>query len=433
MARVPVRITCAVLAALALSGAGAGSAAAAPGAADLCRGGAKLIAAGDPARAYDTLAAAARLPGGECADRLLRTARREHAAALCRRAAVLKKAGEKKAATALYRRSLAVRPDAGGCAHAALTPAAKKDEPFLVDARDAVADALAWAWKNLAWIALALFLLYLAALLLAHDPRWHRRIAGRWPFEPVLRSRLQVAPFGDGGLGQSVGAGVSALVRGRLANLGSGRRLRLDFVIAHETLADTFKGIGELSPRLKVVEAVLGAVDRLLPVNRLTVGGELLPTSAGRGAGVALTLHRREGLGAAGELWERPRSSPVVATTADDATGHLRLVVPATAWAEVELARALGQRDLKLPTCDAISHARAMAGGRWLREGDLALARLAFEDALDADPGNWMAWGNLANVEAAGAHWVLAVLHGLRACEEFERRGAVEPGGPSCA
>jgi hypothetical protein len=429
-----VVVALAVSAAPATAQQSAGTAAPAPAAvtqtaADLCRGGERLLAAGDEERAYATLAAAASLPGGACAAPMLATARRALAIELCDRAAVVKKT-DKAAAGRLYRRSLALRGGPTSCGRKALAPADKDDEQGrLADARDRLADAVVWVFQNLAWIALVLLLLWLAALMLTRWWDWWRRKAATSPlFRAVLRPRLQVAEFGDDGSDAKMGAGLAALVRGALGSIGDGRRLRLDIVSAHETLSEAFKGIGELSPRLKIVESLMALLDRALPVRRLTLGGQIVAPGPLRGVGVALNVQDRKALAAAAEVWERPRHSDRADPKENlGAEGYLRLVVPVTAWAELEINRLL-ERPSTTSTSSALSHSRAMSGRGWLAEGDMFAARLAFEEALEADARNWMARGNLATVESRCGHPLVGVLHAVQASDDFAETTTGEAG-----
>jgi hypothetical protein len=223
----------------------------------------------------------------------------------------------------------------------------------------------------------------------------------------LTRPRLVIAAFeGEGA------AGLTALVRSRLNAMRSQpRRLSVDLVSEHASAGKLLDDIRELSNGLKIADAVLTLLDRVVPLRRLTLAGSML-AAGDRGAGVVLAVSDGPALESTAELWECSARGP--AASASDA---LRLAGPSAAWIRCTL-----EADRSgLPTRDAMSYAFAVAGQAWLAEHEHTRARGLLSDALLRDPGNWFARGNLA-VAYAQAGRRGAAIHELRqALRDFEK------------
>lgn len=269
-------------------------------------------------------------------------------------------------------------------------------------------------------LILASILIVMAILVLA-VAMWKR----------MRLASLVVRPFVDSAVDVKVGPGIASLVEERL--MGALRRkggeddtYDLDHVaIDIELLAehnDLSKAITQLVdvPQLKLVGALMGLVERMLPSRGLAVTGELLPAgSEGIGVGVALALYKGSRLAARSSLWEsevklwlpgatpdgegvkKPKgmknSKKAAAKERDDRdpSPHYGLAAAAAWWVQYEAAQVF-DANVSLVTKSAPSFSLVGVALAQERKGEPDETADSYARALALDPDNVAALFNLA-------------------------------------
>jgi uncharacterized protein DUF4332 len=346
---------------------------------------------------------------------------------------VLRNVGENKAAEAAYVAVLKTDPGSQ-CAQTGIA-ALTKDESV---ADRIVDDPVKWMVGALVVVAgilavIALFLLVLVCVV-GRIPPIRRRLA-RGPLAPSL----QIADFDDGAVGTHMGAGTAALVRALVRPREHRARSNLEIVSGQASLSQSLAPLSELSPQLKAAVSLVSLVEPLLPRHHFVASGVLQPVGS-QGAGLTLALQQRGRLASTQSFWSaqygfgqglsgHPRGEGPEKNGNEDGGGgpdgsNLARAIYATAlpgakWIEHRVAQEQG--DVHPLTADSESFAIFSAATQHHRDGELGAARRLYHAALEVDPHNVGALGNLALIDGRQGNHQDAIDGLTRALGELEK------------
>src|ERR1017187_7937655 len=206
----------------------------------------------------------------------------------------------------------------------------------------------------------------------------------RW----VRRPSLTIETLDDSALPDRLGPAITGLLRGRVSIYRD--RYGLELVTGQQAVATALTAFKDLSGSTKTAFALIRFLNDTLPRRRFTLCGELQPNGAG-GVGITLALRREDGYDSLGALWAEP-----LQVTGTGALAYERTTVPAAAWGDHRLPRALNG---KLLSRDPMSWAFFRAGLERHRVGETAAARSLYEQALGHDGRNVGALADLGVLE----------------------------------
>jgi tetratricopeptide (TPR) repeat protein len=237
-------------------------------------------------------------------------------------------------------------------------------------------------------IVTAVLTAYVLVLLLLHVLTRLPLIKDLPPARWVRRPNLMIETLNDRALPNRLGPAITGLLRGRVSIYRD--RYGLELVSGQQAVATALTSFKDLSGSTQTAFALVRFLNNTLPRRRFTLCGELQPPGA-RGVGIALALRREDGYDSLEVLWAKPLQ---VADTG--ASAYQSLTVPAAAWVDHRLTRALKG---KLLSRDPLSWAFFRAGMERHRLGDIAAARSLYEQALGHDGRNVGALADLGVIE----------------------------------
>jgi tetratricopeptide (TPR) repeat protein len=311
----------------------------------------------------------------------------------CANADALRKVGERQRAHGAYLQILTVDPSSR-CA--------------TIGATDTASSTTFWQWlqgavPNAGYVLGAFVLVVLAiaimALFFLQFQTRSARFKRRWPAKQIRRPSLQVESFDDSGLGQHLGPATSGLVRGRVT--WKRDRFGLNLVSGQAGIASALTGLGDISDETKAAVSVIKFLTALLPRRQFVLRGELQPKGT-EGVGLSLELSKGGGAEALITFWSK--SFGLDGTDVADAYQHL--AVPAAAWVDIWMAKAIDGENLL--TGDPQSWAFFRSGVDQQRIGDLDGARILYEQALSKDGENVGALANLGIIYRRKLQYELA-------------------------
>jgi tetratricopeptide (TPR) repeat protein len=240
----------------------------------------------------------------------------------------------------------------------------------------------------------ALLALYLSGLLLLQLLTRVPRVKDWRPMSCVRRPTLLVEMLDDRALAERLGPAITGLVRGRISVRED--RFGLEYVSGQRAVSKALEQFKDLSGTAKSAVALIGYLSATLPRRHFVLCGELQPPGQA-GPGVSLALRREDGYDSLTALWAAP-----LEVHETGAAAYQRLAIPAAAWADHRITRALGG---KLLSSDPLSWAFFRAGLESHRLGDDGSARSLYEQALGHDGRNAGALANLGLLERRERHF----------------------------
>ena len=300
---------------------------------------------------------------------------------LCAHADALAKDGQTQSAHAAYLRVIAADPSST-CASAGVKATASKATTSVWTTVGNIAKGAGYALGAVVLAALLLAIAALAWLQLQTRVPWLR---DRWPAKLIRRPELKVEALGDDGLSDKLGSSVAGLIRGRVTWRTD--RFGLNLVSGQAGVASAITGLGDISSEAKAAVAVINFLTAVLPRRRFQLCGQLQPQGV-EGVGVSLELSQNGGAQALVSFW----ADSFDLTGQNPADSYQHLAVPAAAWVDIWMAKALDGDALL--TGDPQSWAFFRAGVDAQRLGDTQRAAVLYDQALAADGTNV---GALAN------------------------------------
>lgn len=306
----------------------------------------------------------------------------------CAGAEALEAANEDAAAHEAYSKALAANP-ANQCAISGLERTRSTTSFW-----DAVGQAAENAGKLLAALVLALVSAAILILLWLHLQtrwKWFPRMRDQWPAKKIRRPTLQIGKFDDAALKERLGTPIAGLIRGRVTWRSTDRN-GLDLVSGQAGIASTLSSLGDISSETKGALAIVNLLSATLPRRRFVLDGELQPAGA-KGPGISLELTIQGGYDSLVTFW----ANPLGLSKVDSVVAYQHMAIVAAAWVDHRIVSALDGENLL--TRDPQSWALFSSGVEWQRQGDQALARYLYEQALIIDGDNVGALANLGIVE----------------------------------
>jgi tetratricopeptide (TPR) repeat protein len=230
-----------------------------------------------------------------------------------------------------------------------------------------------------------------------------------WILREIRRPSLVVETLDDSGLASRIGQSVTGLLRSRISSRRD--RYGLDYVSGQQAVSTALASFGDLTGSGKTAVAVIEFLVNALPRRRFILSGELQP-AGDSGAGVSLALRSEDTYDSLTALWAIPFE-----IQSDGTSPYQRMVIPAAAWSDYCLTRALGGR---LLSRDPLSWAFFRAGLERQRLGEDDAARSLYEQALGHDGRNIGALANLGLIERRNQNYEIAEEHLNNALDEFE-------------
>jgi tetratricopeptide (TPR) repeat protein len=303
-------------------------------------------------------------------------------ARLCAAANSLARAGQVAKAEEAYEKVLATDPDSA-CAVSGL----EHSKTFWEELEGTAKDVSSVGGAVLAGLAFGFGALVAIVLILLQPLtrcRWTRdRAPARWFVSPDIEVKAPDA----GWMEKDYGPQFASLVRARVSFKRPGG---ISLVTGHAGISEALKPLGEIS-EAKAALSVVTFVEALLPRRNFEVAGALHP-DAGSGEGVSIELTNDQRNVQNGTLW-----GDEFGVADGDANAVQELAVPAAAWVDFQLVKALGATEYMVST-DATSWALFEAGSDWFDKHDLKKAAALYEKALEADGLNAGALANLGLV-----------------------------------
>jgi hypothetical protein len=229
-----------------------------------------------------------------------------------------------------------------------------------------------------------------------------------WILRRIRRPSLVVETLDDSGLSDGVGRSVTGLLRSRISSRRD--RYGLDYVSGQQAVSGALASFSDLTGSAKTALAVIEFLINTLPRRRFILSGELQP-AGDAGAGVSLALRSEDTYDSLTALWAIPFE-----IRGDGVSPYQRMVIPAAAWSDYCLTRALGGR---LLSRDPLSWAFFRAGLERQRMGEDGAARSLYEQALGHDGRNVGALANLGLIERRSQNYERAEEHLTNALAEL--------------
>lgn len=254
--------------------------------------------------------------------------------------------------------------------------------------RDTLEEVVKFAAVALASIVTGLLAAYAAVLALLHLLVRIPLVNKLWPFSRIRRPTFTIEALDDRALQERIGPAMTGLLRSRISVRKD--RFGLDYVSGQNAIADALKPFEDLSGAGKVAIELIRYLSAALPRRRFVLCGELQPPGPS-GAGISLAFKRADGYDSMTTLWAAPLEIAEAGTAV-----YQRLAIPAAAWADYQVAKAL---DGELLSKSPDSWTFFRAGLEAHRLGEERQARSLYEQALGHDGRNSGALANLGLLE----------------------------------